>query len=928
MAAHTPQNGHINRLLQGINNGFSLFSLGRDNSGARGENVAAETATEIHDEIVREPNVVTVANVVDAGDNNTSFDNVNLPPATPQDHNPTPKPVTMDTRKKSAKEKNKSTKNGKTKKAKEKPQPKDNNCHPSVDPPRTKASNPLEMEAAFDEGYDSDGWVGPPRGTDPNEEDAVDEKELPEITNDAPRPAPAPTTTTQTGHIPIPEDVLNKMTILMLKHELRIRNVSLPKAKKKADLLAKLREALDKECPVLAAKDLPEKGPDDLADFAIGSAWRQLEADIDVDEPINPFPLARAPTVSAEEAAVQPKPKQNFSQLFDRPVFKGDNKGKPRSAFLEQYHLTQDSTPVEFVDAFFPMYENKVKDGNGDPFLSMEYLARNTNLRATLAFAGEATYDDWHGNFSIKEIRQHLGLYVLNGLSPSPGLEKKFDYTDKANYNSFVSQNFGTNAVRRLRQFKCFFSCQDPLKAVPDRKASPLFKILSVVKWIRKIGPMSWECGIDLSLDEQTMGFQGHHADKLRITYKKEGDGFQCDALCDDGFTYTVYFRNEPSPNKYTRQGYSPLHARCLWIFDQLTQKHHRVWVDNLYMSARFAKGCYVHDKSVLVAGVSRIKDRGIPKCVLQEPVKKQQLATTRGTMKAAVLEGDSNCPELVAVSIYDNKPVHFLTMSCDSIAWVEKKRNVWNPIARKMDEVKYLRVNINNDYNYKMNNVDIADQLRNNYKMDRWLRQKKWWWSIYLWGQGVLLTNAYLVYCRTVPKNLRLTHYQFLLSVATAWIDKNETDIRHVRRIREKKCPKRSPDGATTTPQQQRPRPEPLHNTRTTSTSTESSTPLTSPMKAPMVNKNALDPTSGVLKQRLDHFGKFHCPIPSESKKPSCALHRFLLGRDAGTCSQTRGKIVTCEECHVNLCIPCFRTFHTVKDIVGEKENLARQLE
>lgn len=54
----------------------------------------------------------------------------------------------------------------------------------------------------------------------------------------------------------------------------------------------------------------------------------------------------------------------------------------------------------------------------------------------------------------------------------------------------------------------------------------------------------------------------------------------------------------------------------------------------------------------------------------------------------------------------------------------------------------------------------------------------------------------------------------------------------------------------------------------------------------------------------------------------------RFLLGRDLGSCSQTRGKIVTCDACNVNLCVPCFKIFHTVDDIVGKREELKDQVE
>ena len=93
--------------------------------------------------------------------------------------------------------------------------------------------------------------------------------------------------------------------------------------------------------------------------------------------------------------------------------------------------------------------------------------------------------------------------------------------------------------------------------------------------------------GHDISGDIQTIGFQGRHADKLRITYKAEGDGFQCDAICDAGYTWTFFFRNMPAPQKWIRLGYSPLHSRILALFDQLEEKNHNCWFDNLYLSTK-----------------------------------------------------------------------------------------------------------------------------------------------------------------------------------------------------------------------------------------------------------------------------------------------------------------------------------------------------
>ena len=63
------------------------------------------------------------------------------------------------------------------------------------------------------------------------------------------------------------------------------------------------------------------------------------------------------------------------------------------------------------------------------------------------------------------------------------------------------------------------------------------------------------------------------------------------------------------------------------------------------------------------------------------------------------------------------------------------------------MKMMGYLRLNVIDDYNNNMNQVDIADQLRGQYRPDRWMRHKKWWWAIFIWGIGVVRVNAYKIY-------------------------------------------------------------------------------------------------------------------------------------------------------------------------------------
>ena len=90
------------------------------------------------------------------------------------------------------------------------------------------------------------------------------------------------------------------------------------------------------------------------------------------------------------------------------------------------------------------------------------------------------------------------------------------------------------------------------------------------------------------------------------------------------------------------------------------------------------------------------------------------------------------------------------------------------------------------------MNSVDRADQLRTNYNVGKGLRQRKWWWSIFLWGIDVAIVNAYLLYkaWHEMHGLKPMTHYYFREKIALAsihashaksckgdtWIEANDT--------------------------------------------------------------------------------------------------------------------------------------------------------
>jgi hypothetical protein len=109
--------------------------------------------------------------------------------------------------------------------------------------------------------------------------------------------------------------------------------------------------------------------------------------------------------------------------------------------------------------------------------------------------------------------------------------------------------------------------CRDSLKV--QQKADPLWKVRLLINDLNKQAKDMRVPGEWVAIDEQTIGFQGVSGMKLRISYKREGDGFQCDAMCDRGYTFSLRFRHGPSPDlgpEMRDLALSPIASRVIWL--------------------------------------------------------------------------------------------------------------------------------------------------------------------------------------------------------------------------------------------------------------------------------------------------------------------------------------------------------------------------
>ena len=171
----------------------------------------------------------------------------------------------------------------------------------------------------------------------------------------------------------------------------------------------------------------------------------------------------------------------------------------PNIEYLHEHKIGFHSSLADWFDIFMP------KKKHPDSKISIEEMCMWTNQKGMM--------EEKVLPFKLEELMADIGLYILQGVSPSPRVEMKVSSQsdDPVNDNNLCHCVFGgkSKGEKRHRLFKRYFAACDPVVPTPDPKVSPNWKVEKLIKQIIHISKKAMLIGKWISVDKQTIGFKG-----------------------------------------------------------------------------------------------------------------------------------------------------------------------------------------------------------------------------------------------------------------------------------------------------------------------------------------------------------------------------------------------------------------------------------
>lgn len=227
----------------------------------------------------------------------------------------------------------------------------------------------------------------------------------------------------------------------------------------------------------------------------------------------------------------------------------------------------------------------------------------------------------------------------------------------------------------------------------------------------------------DLSVDESMVKFTGRSTLKQYMPLKAIRRGYKVWML-NDKTKYTHHF--QIYTGKTGQKTETDLGGRVVKdLTSEYTGHHHKLLFDNYFASVPLMK--HLYDNQIYACATIRSDRKYLPTL---EDAKNMK----RGDFDYSVSEGN-----VIYYRWMDNKVVHLISTfhQPEKVSTVKRK-------LKDGSKVDVTCPQVLKDYNQNMNNVDVFDQLKSSYAIDR--RSKKWWHRIFWHFLDAALVNSYIL--------------------------------------------------------------------------------------------------------------------------------------------------------------------------------------
>ena len=301
--------------------------------------------------------------------------------------------------------------------------------------------------------------------------------------------------------------------------------------------------------------------------------------------------------------------------------------------------------------------------------------------------------------------------------------------------------------------------------------------------------------------------------------------------------------------------------------------RYFEVYFDNFYSNIPLFS--YLRTLGVGACGTVRTNSSKFPK---QLKPSKKKLQCNWNTIRSYVVDGVNVIFWMDNGPVYLLSTIHTVEYDADFVERNRKRPRIHQHNKKSVLDVfgnasvKNLRIpRVIDDYNYNMNGVDVADQLRSYY--DTHIVTRRNWYPIFFWILDTCIINAFIM-SKSIASTKHLSQKEFRMDIANELINHGLTDRRVTR-----------------------------------SYVTQSEINENKGVCKPISKKNNSLPTCRFLPGN-------HLPAFVNNKRFKCIFCRFLDRNLNGSYKENQNQTsIICVFCNVPLCMNknrnCFKEFH-----------------